>query len=86
MNIKPFPQRHPVATYFGIAFAISWVGAFLVVAPKLIRGQALSDMDGLLMFPVMLIGPGISGIALTRIVDGRTGLRDLFSRMRRWRV
>jgi membrane protease YdiL (CAAX protease family) len=86
MNVKAFIQRHPIATYFGMAYMISWVGAFLVVAPKLIQGEAISQIDGLIMFPVLLLGPSVAGITLTGIVDGRRGLRDLFSRMRRWRV
>ena len=38
------------------------------------------------MFPVMLLGPSLSGIFLTWIIGGKTGLHDLFSKMLRARV
>jgi uncharacterized protein len=62
MNSKSFLQRHPVVPYFVTAFLISWLGAFIVVAPKLLQGQQIPRLDGLLMFPVMLLGPSVAGI------------------------
>lgn len=85
-TLRAFVQRHPVIAYFGMTYLISWGGALLVVAPKLLQGKPISQVDGLLMFPVMLLGPSVTGITLTAIAEGRSGLRRLFARMGRWRV
>ena len=82
---ESFLQRHSETAYFLLTFAISWSAAFLVAAPHVLGGQSLPNMTGILMFPAMLLGPSFTGILLTRLLDGPTGLHDLFSRMRRVR-
>ena len=74
-------RRRPALIYFLLAFGISWAGALVVAAPALVRAHQPSNLMGVLMFPAMLLGPILSGIVLTVMVDGRAGLRDLFRRI-----
>jgi membrane protease YdiL (CAAX protease family) len=81
---RPYKQtigRRPVAAFFLLTFLISWIGAFAVAAPQLIHHRHPTKMTGLLMFPVMLVGPCISGIVLTSILEGARGLRRLLAQM-----
>ena len=86
MKIKAFVRRHAVSSYFVLAYLISWGGSFAAGGPKFLRGEAMQLTDILLMALPMMAGPSIAGIILTGIVDGESGLRDLFFRMRLWRV
>ncbi|MFP5230289.1 MAG: type II CAAX prenyl endopeptidase Rce1 family protein [Acidobacteriota bacterium] len=79
-------RSHPVPAYFALTFAISWTGAFLLVAPRLLRGESIPKFTGLMMFPIMLLGPLLAGIALTALTAGREGFVCLGARMRRIRV
>jgi membrane protease YdiL (CAAX protease family) len=74
-------KRHPVLAYFALTFALSWIGALAVAAPHFVRQQPLPRITGIRMFPVMLLGPSCAGVLLRRLVDGKSGLRALFSQM-----
>ena len=87
-TLKTILERHALAIYFVLAFAISWGGVLLVIGgPAGIPGtKEESDRLFPFVFLAMLAGPSLAGILLTLGTQGRTGLRELRSRLLRWRV
>jgi membrane protease YdiL (CAAX protease family) len=85
-NISGFIKRHPVVTYFVLAYAIAWGIILMVAGSKGFQADRFELPDVMLMFLAMLIGPSLSGISLTAVLDGKKGLQALFSRMGHWRV
>ena len=86
-SIKAVIKRHPLLSYFALTFAITWGLFVLAVGPGGIpatREQFTTIPLGAIL--AVLVGPSVSGILLTGLVHGRAGFRDLFIRMRRWRV
>ena len=87
MGISGLIKRHPVSTYFALVFIISWGGILVVVGPEGLPGSGAHIQKLVpIVFLAMIAGPSLTSILLTGIVDGRTGLRDLFLRQCRWRV
>lgn len=84
---ESFIQRNAVQCFYILAFAISWGGILLVVGPSGIPGK---PDDFLTLLPMLLVamlaGPTVSGIVMTALISGGSGLRDLFSGLLRWRV
>ncbi len=87
MNTSGFIKRHPVSIYFVLVFIITWGSILFVVGPEGFPGQG-EQLQRLfpLVFLAMAAGPSLAGVLLTGIIDGKEGLRGLFSRMVRWRV
>jgi CAAX protease family protein len=86
-TMKAFLTRHSVATYFALAFAVSWAGVLLVVGPGGIPGTVERFMTvGPVMYLAMLAGPSVAGLLMTGLVSGRAGFRELLARLLKWRV
>jgi uncharacterized protein len=86
MNFKATVQRHPLITYFILAYAIAWGGTLLVAGVTRLQGNSSSSPQLALVMLMMLMGPSVAGVVVTATVSGREGLRELGMRMRRWRV
>lgn len=78
-------RRWPLISYFLVVYAISAV-VLLVLGPPSLAAGGHRNYLSTAMFPVMVVGVGLTGLALTAALDGRRGLRDLRSRLGRWRV
>ena len=66
-------KRHPLLTYFVLAYGLTWP-----VIP-------LVSVSPLLGIPA-LFGPTLAAIIVVTLTQGKTGLKDLLSRLVRWRV
>jgi len=87
MNLKHFIERNQVLTYFILVYAIAWGGILMVIGPSGLQPAATRPMQVvLLVFVAMLLGPSLTGITLTTVLDGKDGLKELFSRWLRWRI
>src|SRR5215471_15583719 len=75
-------RRRPLVCYFALVYLLSGVALAVIGLPRLDGGGSRSMLP-LVMFPVMVAGAGLTGIALTAATGGKEGLRELRARFRR---
>jgi membrane protease YdiL (CAAX protease family) len=85
--MKTFIKQHAVLTYYVLVFSISWGGILILAGPGGIPGSP-EQVERLFLFMLLALfaGPSISGILMNYLIGGRAGLRELLSRLFRWRV
>jgi membrane protease YdiL (CAAX protease family) len=71
--ISALVKRHPLVTFFVLAYALSWWMWIL---------YALGISDA----PIASFGPFLAALAVLALTEGKTGVMGLFRRMIRWRV
>ena len=86
MNEQSFVKRHSLAIYFVLAFAIAWIGSFVLVGPKFLAGEVIEFSDIGLMALAMLSAPFTAGLLMTYLADGKIGLKELFAKMKKYKV
>jgi membrane protease YdiL (CAAX protease family) len=72
-RISAFVSRHRLATFFILAYALSWWAWIL---------YALGAFPN----PIASFGPFLAAIVVLALAEGKAGLLGLFRRMVRWRV
>jgi uncharacterized protein len=86
MRAMPSLRRHPLLGYFLLVYGITWGGILWLLAGKGFDLATPEPGEKAVMVALMLLGPSISGLVLTVWLDGRAGLRELWSRAAHWRV
>lgn len=86
MNLQNWAERHSLIAYFGLTYAITWVGILLLTGVTRFQGIVLPLAAMMPIFFVMLMGPSSAGLIMIAVTEGPAGLRRLWMRMRRWQV
>ena len=84
-------RRSPVGVFFVLAYTLSWM---LILPWSLSESSTglgvlpytLPDTYGIVMFIFAPLGPALAAILVTAVIEGRSGVRRLLGRIKRWRV
>jgi membrane protease YdiL (CAAX protease family) len=87
LMLKSVMKQRPVASFFVLAYLISWV--FWVPTVLYIQlALPAGEVPGWLMIPNLLgtWGPFFAALIMTGILEGKAGIRKLFAQVLVWRV
>lgn len=83
--LSSLPARHPLVSYFLVAFGFSWL--MFLPGPLTYYGVISLSDDVVRLFAIAgLLGPILSGFIMTAVTEGRPGIVRLLRRMVCWRV
>jgi hypothetical protein len=76
--ITAWINRHPIATFFVLAYTFSWLPWVL--------GTLVPASRPFVLYPFFASGPLLAALVVIPITQGRAGLRAWAARMLKWRV
>src|SRR5215217_7528556 len=71
-------KRHPIITFFVLAYTFSWLPWVL--------GTLVPASRPFVLYPFLGSGPLLAALVVIPITQGRAGLRAWAARLRKWRV
>jgi membrane protease YdiL (CAAX protease family) len=77
-------KRYPLAMYFILAFAFTWLILSPGVAATL--GRLNFEFEGTVLTILSGIGPLLAAILVTGAIEGKTGVRNFFGSLFTWQV
>jgi membrane protease YdiL (CAAX protease family) len=77
-------RRAPLLAYFVLVYAASAAALAVIGWPRL-DGAGGQPIAALVMFPLIVIAVGVTGLFMTAVTEGKPGLHLLRRRMTRWR-
>ncbi len=84
---KLFFKKNAVLCYFVLTILITWGGIVSLVGVGGVLGtKNIPEAQMPVLYLVTLLGPSVAGILMTELLEGKKGLRALWSRMSKWRV
>lgn len=84
--MKTLFQKHPLPTYFCLAFTITWIGSLIYYFST---HKPVAAFPSFFSFPGVIIwfyGPASAAYLVTRLSEGKAGVRSLLNKFRLWRV
>lgn len=82
-SLKIFLTKYSVIIFFIFVFAISWSAIYIIAGPD---GFPINQDQAMVMGMAILLGPVTACIILTGLTSGRSGFRELLSRLFKWRA
>jgi uncharacterized protein len=85
-GLRGLLQRHPLVSYFVLAFGFSWVAWIPFVLAQDGLGILPVRLSQVGLIPGAYLGPLLSGFLMVGAMEGKAGVRHLLRRMIQWRV
>lgn len=86
MNLRHSLARYPLLAFFGLVYLLTW-GSILLIAGTYVSSATTDPTTQVALVAVpMLLAPGLVGLAVTALSEGRAGLGAMLARMTHWRV